>query len=600
MFLTGCAALGLVACGNDDLDNGTPGVDPNVPEGGVAYMTVNIKDANATGRSTTSPGFEYGTELDESKVNTANFYFFNENGTYAELEAEIWRDGGMNTPSGDQPNDKDNIEHLGKNVIVLKGLKSTAYPKYMLTILNQPANYKPEATLAATAKALVNWGATANFMMTTTSYYGGTDVNHNDTYYYANELKPENFLRQTPGTDPDADAATPVVTVYVERLAAKVQVKLNLTKATGDDVADNLYELPVTVAGGEDKPNTEDGTIADTKLYVQFDNWGLNATAPTSYVSKNLDGFSAETTGLWTAWNVPSFYRSYWGKSVFYGKTVESDAISGLDYISYDNLTHGFATAEAANPVYCNEYTNAPSNVTKEVEVVEGGVTKTETKVIPGAATSVLLKAKICDKAGTALDMVLHNGVLFREEAYITYVINLAGPYYTKSETNGTVVFTKYTATTGLSCDDTEASATKVVVDQTALGALELWKLKATATDVQNVDSYEAVSVADYASSIATAQNGLEATRFNGGRMYYNVPIEHEATDGRTLTDEGYYGVVRNHWYVLSINTLKRLGHAVNNPDKVIIPPVETPEYYLGAQINILSWKVVNQNVNLD
>lgn len=602
VFLAGIAAIGLVACGNDE-PNGNINVEPNNPTGDVAYLAVNIQDANAA-RSTTDGGFAYGTAEDESKVNNAHFYFFDETGAYTELEAEIWREGGMNTANPDA-----NIEHFGKNVIVLKGLKSVGYPKYMLTVINAPVNYHPEATLEATAKALTSWGATANFMMTTTSYYGGSDVNHTDAYYYANVLQPDNFLPQTPGTDPVApnEPAANYVNVYVERLAVKVQVTLD-KDLEGKKLEDGtmIYALPVTVAGGDniDQPDF-DPNIAETKLYAKFSNWGLNVTAKNSYVSKNLDEWDATTKfaawGNTANWNVPQFFRSYWGKSVDYGTDINTNT---HNFITYNDLTVPFAMGENADKAaYCNEYTNTPDKINTTVTEYVDGVSTQTPRVDPSKVTSVLLQAELCDETGEPLTMVLHNGVLFFEESYIAYVINLAGPFYTRSvdaENDNTVVYTKYTSTTGLSCTHDDATYTEVVCDPTELTGVELYKLKATATTAGSDDDFEAVSLADFANAITAAQEKLTASLYNKGAMFYNIPIEHQALNGNNIDMEGYYGVVRNHWYKLNITKIHRIGIAVNDPDQIIIPKPETPEYYLGADINILSWKVVNQDVPLN
>ena len=87
----------------------------------------------------------------------------------------------------------------------------------------------------------------------------------------------------------------------------------------------------------------------------------------------------------------------------------------------------------------------------------------------------------------------------------------------------------------------------------------------------------------------------------NSGTAIYYIPVEHLAAAGDQAA-EGYYGVVRNHWYKISINSFKRIGHLVFEPetdDTPLIP--DDPDdsmYYVGANVNILSWKVVNQNVS--
>ncbi len=88
---------------------------------------------------------------------------------------------------------------------------------------------------------------------------------------------------------------------------------------------------------------------------------------------------------------------------------------------------------------------------------------------------------------------------------------------------------------------------------------------------------------------------------YNEGLMYYNVPIEHLATSTTTAYPddavEAQYGVVRNHWYNITVTSLESFGHAIADEEEVIVPQVEEDYYYLGADINILSWQMVEQTV---
>ena len=107
-----------------------------------------------------------------------------------------------------------------------------------------------------------------------------------------------------------------------------------------------------------------------------------------------------------------------------------------------------------------------------------------------------------------------------------------------------------------------------------------------------------------------------QAECYNGGMMYYNIPIEHlrggkaayntitDATTGAQTTtitiNEGDYGVVRNHYYQTIINKVENLGTAVYDPNEIIVPNNEDKEtYFIGASVYILSWKIVNQGVDL-
>ena len=88
---------------------------------------------------------------------------------------------------------------------------------------------------------------------------------------------------------------------------------------------------------------------------------------------------------------------------------------------------------------------------------------------------------------------------------------------------------------------------------------------------------------------------------WNGGKTYYFVELEH-ITEGTGETAQTYYGVVRNHLYLVNLTGLKGLGTPVPNPDKIIVP--EKPgdsdmETYISANMIIQAYRVVNQEVTL-
>ena len=79
---------------------------------------------------------------------------------------------------------------------------------------------------------------------------------------------------------------------------------------------------------------------------------------------------------------------------------------------------------------------------------------------------------------------------------------------------------------------------------------------------------------------------------WNDGKCYFYVPVEHLG---------GLYGVVRNHWYDVIVNSVSGLGTPVADEDEPIVPEkIEDETYYVAAQVKILKWKVVSQSVDLN
>lgn len=114
--------------------------------------------------------------------------------------------------------------------------------------------------------------------------------------------------------------------------------------------------------------------------------------------------------------------------------------------------------------------------------------------------------------------------------------------------------------------------------------------------------------------AIATAKTGADAaainTAFQGngndpdiqtyskGVCYYTAWIKHNPTSTVTM-EQDKYGVVRNFWYELTVNSIKKLGYskpAYKDPKD----PDDKAEASIQVQVNIKKWRWVKQNVDLE
>ena len=79
---------------------------------------------------------------------------------------------------------------------------------------------------------------------------------------------------------------------------------------------------------------------------------------------------------------------------------------------------------------------------------------------------------------------------------------------------------------------------------------------------------------------------------YKGGFCYYTIPIKHFEV---TKNAEGHYGVVRNHWYELTVTSIAGFGEpGTGNP---IIPEEEQlKDWAVKCNINILAWSKVTQD----
>lgn len=593
-----CAAL--CACSNDDVSEIIPDDTPKVFTGDEAYISVRLSDAGSiqSRATTTDPGYEYGNDVEHAVAN-AYFYFYDANGVFVS-EGSAWNGGTNNTADP-----VENIEFKSSNVVVLKGLTKKNYPKYMVTVLNRPSSFTAPSSLQEMEKTLSDKSAvgiqdgSGKFVMSTTSFKHD-DSDNLANKYFVTEVEEANFSLE-PITE-ELDKIPNPVTVYVERLATKVTLKVSnsLAPVTIDGKTGNYYKVKATVAG-EDNSGSN---IAAEDLYVELLGWKLNATAKHSNIVKNInESWTDQALGF--TWNKPSDFRSFWGKSFNYGNITDytypkTAANYDGDKEGYplDYVTLNSPLSVGTDVAYCAENTNTSAIVSAN---------------FPSAVTSILLKARVCDEKGNALDLVRFNGVLFKETSFIEYILNVMKAkgnwnVWIKTSEEGA----KEDVYREVGVGDVELvniADGKVKVQLTAATkALTLYS-RTKATNEQEKDTYtEIADKSTIDNGLATECTNGNANGYKGGLMYYNIPIEHlnntdnTVTDGKTTIPEAKYGVVRNHHYVVTINKLENIGKGIFNPDEVIVPGDSDDDkntYYVGANINILSWKIVSQDVEL-
>lgn len=597
-MLASCASDEPAGNGNGSLTGG----------GEKAYLNVQINSTGDLFRSTDFSENENYVKGDEHTVTSAKFFFFDENGNYADIAVER-----AHPAFGAADENQNNVEWIStENVLVLEDLTANTFPTYMLTVLNMPG-FTAAETLAETAVKLStyadNFNSTSqNFVMTTSSY-SGTNDNHEDVNadtnvkaYNVTKLIPANF-RNTPE---EAVNATPV-DVYVERLAAKVQLGVSATdtKTYTDEngLTHTIYRLEQTVAG-DDNDNNEgignSGITANTQIYLEVVGWALNATAKQSYMSKILDN-AWFTTDPFKNWNASTRFRSFWAQSFIYGKSDK--AADDLTFVAPANIK---GTADSNYAEYCYENTNAPANI---VMTNAAG----QKLVYEDRVTHAVLKTRLCDEKGNTLNMVSFRGTLFLEDSFKAYALrtlNTANKlnYYILDAETSTETVKNYRQ---VDASDITLTAATATYDKAELNASALTDVTLYAKSiVDGEEKYTDIDggLANLNAALASVyDNSANSTSklfwYNDGGNAYYIPIEHNAVAGAQKDTEGYYGVVRNHWYQLDISKFSRVGHALNDPDNgtVVIRPdePEDPLYYVGARINILSWRVISQKVEL-
>lgn len=562
LFPLACAALMMSACSSDDASNGgSTGV--NDPQ----YLAVNIVNVGAT-PSRASGDYEPGT-AEENQINKVRFYFFNGDGSPYLIKAtgtEVTGDENVNwleaTPSVDTSTSgsSTNVEKITNAVLVINGVQSAA-PSAIVAVVNPETvdasvlNNGGQMRLSELREKAVG----SKFYNTNASGKVTDFVMSNSVYVNAGEDVCASLVAGHVKTS-EADAKTNPVDLYVERVAAKVTADFDATAfETG-----NGTNWDATKYGTK----TAVGKIGAYDVYAVIDGWGLADEDGKAEVEKQVD--KAWTNGILdiTPWTTYDYRRCFWENSVDFG----SGAGANLP------VNHSFNDFKAQKNGVLYTLPNTPLAVI--TDKYENYVTK--------FLVAATLKYEDDAHQWHTADICRYNGVEIlgvnnlKKQVALTF-----SKYYTS--TDGAT----HNQLTAADIDFNEPTGSMKNYQVTPTLAADPAGTTKQYFTKESDGSFTPVTKDDVNAAIGADKAEIRTD----GKAYYYIPIRHLATDETKL---GYYGVVRNHHYKITLNSIKGFGTPVYNPAKEIDPTVPTySNTYLAARVQVLQWRVVNQNVKL-
>lgn len=564
-FLVGTLACALMAaCSNEEnpaVDNGTQGQE------GSSYMAVNLVMSAETGsRAVTDGGYENGTE-DEGAVKIASsvFLFYDAAGNYltkgnivADANNDATSDGFLDLNSESQ--DKSNELESKSNAVIVLG-PTASQPTQVLAVLNGGNSALAGLSLSQAIEQTTQSGLgtdKGSFLMTNSSYISGSNI------ITATTIDPATNLKETP-EEAKADGAP--VDIYVERVAAKLTVKESKKEA---ELSGDGYVL-------------DNATGATMKVVI--DGWCANATNESSYYVKNLND-SWIGTAPFTNWT--GTHRTFWAEDMNYsgkGDYQDGPTYTGLQYKKWTE-----ATKKANDVEYIFENT-----INNDDAQVEGGDNTNVTTVL--VAAHIMYKTS-GDETYQQGNIYKHNGVFYTEKGLKDVIVASCDYYwfYTKDGKKAWTALKADDVTFSFSNPTSTINPGEVTVDVTAITKPTIDGV----TDIVLVKGEGTESETDATKAIAALKGSIYTQNLMGyknGACYYQIPIEHLSS----AAGNEFYGVVRNHSYVLTISDITGIGGAVYDPDKVLPPiPGKDKNYYMAAKLNVLAWKVVEQSAVLN
>lgn len=535
------AMLALAAsCSENELvESGGTGANENGPH--YATFTIKLPTTNGT-RADGKPTYDDGTP-NEYAVNNATLLVFRGEPGVKEADAEFVESvelGDMKPWTG--VNDDPNVITTEANITAkLNNFESSYTGNYYAVIMlnNNMTGSNKKVKLPVNGNTFSEWQR-ANVINSMTSEMNG--------FYMANAVKVNGTTTSTLVTidknkvTTNESAAQSAATIYVERGVAKVTMtafsEMDVKGLTGDKVTITAWDLDVT--------NKKSYPVHNVDNYDAYgDYWGD--------IWEEARFTSGHTT----------FNRAHWGIDPNYN-TISNDKKYPDDF-NYKAKTYDFSGAgDATAPKYCLEntfslghmYQNQTTRVIMKATYVPSGLAAGETFYMFDGKSGYFTEATLTTQISTA--------------------ITNAG--YTAADFSLPLTDMKKAGKHLLTANDiTKVSGTQNV-DETFLdnvnAALGLSDNKKISTYYEGVSYY-----------IARIKHfGDALTPWNSGDPTYGTG---EEAKKKYL---GRYGMVRNNWYELQVNSISNPGSPdvpEVNPDT---PDDEGDKYYINCSVRILSW----------
>ena len=584
------AAMTASCSSNEDLGTAGPGTGTN--EAGVGYATFSINLPTTSGtRAAGDPEFNAG-DAKEYNVNDATLVIF-EKGT--ETSENKFKFVEAVTLGNLEPWKKDNESTNGitTEATITAKLNSAKVDEvggkyYALVILNNEATTGNKVTPpSATTETYGTWNVAAkvnadNLLDNAKGFYMA-----NAPQFTAKDVEPTTLvaIKGIYRTKEEAQSKA-ATTIHVERGLAKVTVgkgtgddyftgaKASGSKYSEDDVkitkwaldVTNTKSFPVHVTSGlKDGTTTSEGETVPAYAKI----WSNTpATAGTiAATSRFVSQLSA--TG--------AFNRVYWGIDPNYStKYTTPEECKG----AFNILGNAKITGDVAKPQYCLENTfdidhmmqGQTTRVVFKAKYTPKDFADNETFYKIGNNTDIWNKTNLEAQIKAKAQEVL----VGKDPTKVTVALNAADNNI--EETAGTKILTE----DNVLYDGVKVSTIEINAINEKLGLKDK-----TPTD-------PIVGIATYVSGesyyIARIKHfGDNLTPWNPGDKNYG---------GDNLNWLGRYGVLRNNWYDLTVNSISGPGY----PDVPEVKP-NTPDdedtKYISVSVKILDWAKRSQKVDL-
>lgn len=565
------AAMTASCSSNNDLVNGGNGSGEN--ESGTSYASFSINLPTTSGtRADGDPTFDKGDATEYDVFNATLLVFKKPTTATSEGEYTFVEHVDLGSMQPWKSSSETGVTTQAKITAKLSKVdKSGEY--FALVLLNNGSDTDPKVKLPTGETTTYSaWNKADN----ATDKFDKTDKG----FYMANApLFKNNSVTTLVAidkskifpTEAQASSGEAAADIYVERGLAKVTL-------TEDTKAEKTVDASSSYAGD----------------VVTISNWALDVTNKKTFPIHNVDGLSTDYKDIWkndeTATAAPSTQRFvdnskaiakrvYWGTDPNYKETnlsAETKESKDAREENFNYIKKEKLTAKPTDPLYCLENTFNVANM------LQGQTTRV---VFKGTYTP---KSITADKNGTFYK-IGKNVALWNSDDLKKHIVAAVTKVVAGASAAGTTIDV-----------DLDATENKLTVAGNRLldkKNISVNGIELTQPQVDAVNEKLGLS------------EGYGISTYEKGESYYIARIKHfgdaltpwnsgDAYNGDNLKYLGRYGMLRNNWYELNVQSVSGPGYP-DVPDVKPNTPDDEIDKYIKVSVNILHWAKRSQDVNL-
>lgn len=565
------AAMTASCSSNNELVNGGNGSGEN--ESGASYASFSINLPTTRGTRADNPEFKPG-ETNEYDVFNATLLVFKEGTTAGEGNYTLAETVDLGSMEPWKNPSETGVTTQAKITAKLSNVdKSGNY--FALVLLNNGSGTDAKVTLPSVGDTFSAWNVAnnanaTNFTDTKKGFYMANAPLYNATDKSVTTLVAIDKNKIFP-TEAQASSGEAAADIYVERGLAKVTL---------------------TAATKEEKPVATSSSYAGDKVTIK--NWALDVTNLKTFPIHNVDGLTEDYAAIWNndAPTTPGASnkrfvdnneltkakRVYWGIDPNYKNndlcTEDADGTTArkkeFNYVKANTEV----TKDPTKPLYCLENTFNLENMKQ------------------GQTTRVIFKASYTPNGFT------------EEDGKTFFKVGTSVALWKKKDLEDHIKAAVTKVISDATTDNTTINLAAEGNDITAAGNHEIKAANITVTG-HVVTPEEEKAVNDKVG--LTKDAGIST--YANGESYYIARIKHfgdaltpwnsgEAYNSENLKYLGRYGMLRNNWYELDVQSVSGPGYP-DVPDVKPNTPDDEDDMYIKVSVNILDWAKRSQSVDL-